>query len=108
MANVTTPTDAQLAKIVNGDAYLVVALRRLFEQVGTTAPDQLQSTLIDAGNALAAANKNEATLAAIQTLVEMASLEAKEEFVAEDDLTPIVDVPHLDTTAIELVVLAPV
>lgn len=106
MVIVTTPTDAELAKIANNDPYMIVALRRLFTQAGTLTPEDISTLTIaiegvgfqasSAGNQASQAND---TLDRLMTALELAALAPRIENIKEDNLTPVNEPRQQDTLA---------
>lgn len=90
MSEPVTPTDDLLAKLANGDPYLIIALRQLFDQAGTLSPSLIEEALLAAGNAGTAANQANASIEKLADAVTLlAHAPQKEGAIIPGDLSPI-------------------
>lgn len=94
-----TPTDVELAKIVNDDPYLLISLRELFNQAGTLTPEDVEALQLAIGSAANQATQANDTLNRIANALEMAALRPQREDIKQDDLTPVFQQHHQDTLA---------
>lgn len=101
MSNPVTPTDDLLAKLAQGDEYLLIALRDLFDQAGTITPIIIEETIIAVDNANTAANQANSSVNRLAAAIEAITLAPKDIIESDNgELLPVAlsDKPQDDLT----------
>lgn len=102
MSKPVIPPDKELAEIFGNNTRIFRAMRELFQQAGTTTPDDLNAVILSAGNAEIKANQANETINNLADALSLLALRPEREESNEDflDNTPPFVIPEIDTVAL--------